>query len=617
MAIPRPIRLAGAVAIAIATYLVAYRHGQSAGARGCPECGNSLADQALRGDEELLAKMPTTERAMVDCLLEQPAARDALRSRLHSCLAEAPLQRAEPAPSEPVAEAAAAPSADGLLSELSGLRAAAAAALTPETPAAEAASADGAAGQLRPREHLLAQLEAAKANEALQVSSPTLEAAAPAAPAPALPPAAAGAVYVRITCAGNGRFLVLEPGKDWVACAGEPGVTSLLDGLFVRSDDAAGLAAFKHARTGRYLGIVPPGGEGPEWVVRAHAAQAGASERFEVRERKPAGAAGYSHLYNARCGCHVNHRFGTIVRGHGNTPGKPAGAVKSARMALERFDAAGVAAALEAERRTADAARAPIVAQMKQIHALGATNEVRVISYGLYGADPRYTVGVVRNAQLAPLVYPGWRVRVYLDNTVPAAVRAELKSLNVELQTMGGDGMGGGIGGMFWRFLVAADAGVDRFIVRDCDSRLNPRERLAVEEWIQSGKRVHTLRDHPNHDRPLNGGMWGGVKLAVADMATLVRKWSNREAYMGDLDFLNQQVWPRADVKGSQLGHDAYTCTKHPNSRPFPSRRPADYQHVGQVFFGDGQPRRGDIDDWMVGVKVPPQCRREPGFEYG
>ena len=87
-------------------------------------------------------------------------------------------------------------------------------------------------------------------------------------------PAAAGAVYVRITCAGNGRFLVLEPGKDWVACAGEPGVTSLLDGLFVRSDDAAGLASFKHARTGRYLGIVPPGGEGPEWVVRAHAAQA-------------------------------------------------------------------------------------------------------------------------------------------------------------------------------------------------------------------------------------------------------------------------------------------------------------------------------------------------------
>eukprot|EP00964_Phaeocystis_antarctica_P077602 scaffold48185_cov39-Phaeocystis_antarctica.AAC.2 len=38
------------------------------------------------------------------------------------------------------------------------------------------------------------------------------------------------------------------------------------------------------------------------------------------------------------------------------------------------------------------------------------TYHVRVIAYGLYGADARYTVGVLRNAQLAPLVYPGWKV---------------------------------------------------------------------------------------------------------------------------------------------------------------------------------------------------------------
>ena len=36
--------------------------------------------------------------------------------------------------------------------------------------------------------------------------------------------------------------------------------------------------------------------------------------------------------------------------------------------------------------------------------------QVRVISYGLYGKSPRYTIGVLRNAQLAPVVYPGWKV---------------------------------------------------------------------------------------------------------------------------------------------------------------------------------------------------------------
>jgi hypothetical protein len=49
--------------------------------------------------------------------------------------------------------------------------------------------------------------------------------------------------------------------------------------------------------------------------------------------------------------------------------------------------------------------------------------------------------------------------------------------------------------GMLWRFTVAADPTVDRFIVRDVDSRLNYRERLAVEEWIQSGRPIHIMRD--------------------------------------------------------------------------------------------------------------------------
>ena len=57
-----------------------------------------------------------------------------------------------------------------------------------------------------------------------------------------------------------------------------------------------------------------------------------------------------------------------------------------------------------------------------------------------------------------------------------------------------------------------------------------------MEEWVGSGKRVHSLRDHPNHDRPLNGGMWGGVNGAVPDMEALVRGWSNRDKYMGERD---------------------------------------------------------------------------------
>jgi len=35
----------------------------------------------------------------------------------------------------------------------------------------------------------------------------------------------------------------------------------------------------------------------------------------------------------------------------------------------------------------------------------------------------------------------------------------------------------GYVSGMFWRFMVASDPTVDRYIIRDSDSRLNARER--------------------------------------------------------------------------------------------------------------------------------------------
>jgi hypothetical protein len=36
--------------------------------------------------------------------------------------------------------------------------------------------------------------------------------------------------------------------------------------------------------------------------------------------------------------------------------------------------------------------------------------------------------------------------------------------------------------GMFWRFMASDDESVDRFIIRDSDSRLNARDRFATEE---------------------------------------------------------------------------------------------------------------------------------------
>ena len=215
-------------------------------------------------------------------------------------------------------------------------------------------------------------------------------------------------------------------------------------------------------------------------------------------------------------------------------------------------------------------------------------------------------------------VFPGWTARFYHREDVPEDILNQLRNNGAELVLMsrGSRTTNGAIAGMFWRFLVADDSSVERFIVRDSDSRLNAREAHAVAEWMRSGKKVHTIRDHPNHDRPLNGGLWGGVRGCIpGGLAEEVRKFSNKQGYGGDLQFLNEVVWPR--VKHDQMAHDAYTCRKYPNSKPFPTKRPDNYQHVGQVFDARDRSRARDINGYMRGRKVPRQCRAREEWWYG
>ena len=91
----------------------------------------------------------------------------------------------------------------------------------------------------------------------------------------------------------------------------------------------------------------------------------------------------------------------------------------------------------------------------------------------------------------------------------------------------------GVIAGMFWRFLVANDHTVDRYIIRDADSRVSQRERDAVNDWINSGLKFHTMKDHPKHHGwPILGGTWGGVKDAIPPLLLSDLLFNHRLDYL-------------------------------------------------------------------------------------
>lgn len=191
-----------------------------------------------------------------------------------------------------------------------------------------------------------------------------------------------------------------------------------------------------------------------------------------------------------------------------------------------------------------------------------------IISFSLYGDLPKYTEGAILNARAAPFLYPGWTCRFHVDDSVPPAVQAAL--IHEGAQVMRVEGLPRAPYGTFWRFLVADDPAVDRYLLRDADSLINTRERVAVDAWIASGRHFHAMRDHFDHPELVLAGMWGGVRGALAPILPQVAAWfAAQRRVLGvtaDQEFLREALWPT--IRQSVLVHDSQF--DFPPAEPFP-----------------------------------------------
>jgi protein O-GlcNAc transferase len=117
--------------------------------------------------------------------------------------------------------------------------------------------------------------------------------------------------------------------------------------------------------------------------------------------------------------------------------------------------------------------------------------EKKIISFCLWGSDPKYIIGAIENAILASKIYPGWICRFYIgQSTLESASEfvARLEAFtNVEIVKMKEEG---DWSGMLWRFFPISENDVDIMISRDTDSRLSFREKSAVDEWHEDNYRL-------------------------------------------------------------------------------------------------------------------------------
>jgi hypothetical protein len=197
---------------------------------------------------------------------------------------------------------------------------------------------------------------------------------------------------------------------------------------------------------------------------------------------------------------------------------------------------------------------------------------MRVVAYSLWGSNPKYTVGALRNAELVEKMYPGWEARFYVGTSVPQDIVTGLKERGANVVDTG---VPGDWRGMFWRFEPASDQNVEVMISRDCDSRITQREVAAVNEWLDSDFLFHIMRDHPWHGTQILGGMWGVRAPLLRNMKDLMAQFEKGDFWQVDQNFL-KLVYPH--IAKHAMVHDDFF-----EKKPWPMKRNG-LEFVGQVF---------------------------------
>jgi len=203
-----------------------------------------------------------------------------------------------------------------------------------------------------------------------------------------------------------------------------------------------------------------------------------------------------------------------------------------------------------------------------------------IVAYSLWGNHPMYWLGAIKNIEQVKKYFPGWICRFYIDKNSDQNLIETIKGDNVEVILVDSKDS---FHGMFWRFWAAEEEEVDVFLSRDCDSRFSYREVSAINEWLDSDKDFHIMRDHPYHTVPVLGGMWGcrnGLMKKI-NLTEKINQWGKYERKGIDQEFLGQVIYPL--VKNTTMEHSEFGLNYGGETKPFPTER-KDYEFVGDVF---------------------------------
>ena len=209
----------------------------------------------------------------------------------------------------------------------------------------------------------------------------------------------------------------------------------------------------------------------------------------------------------------------------------------------------------------------------------------KVVAFSLYGTNKMYQDGAIENAKLVKKYYPDWECRFYISQEVASETIELLQENNAKVIHKVREDE---VDGTFWRFMPMSEEDVEILIVRDADSRISLREVYAVEEWINSAKKCHIMRDNPGHVILIPAGMFGMRGGVIPNIEKLIKEWKTRRKKQGlgwadsyglDQLFLAQEIYPK--IKSSVLIHSELVKFRGETVCSFPTQR------INNEFVGE------------------------------
>lgn len=187
---------------------------------------------------------------------------------------------------------------------------------------------------------------------------------------------------------------------------------------------------------------------------------------------------------------------------------------------------------------------------------------MKIISFSLWGNNPMYNNGAIANSKIAFKLLPDWICRFYVGSNTDQQTIHQLEKLsNVQVIDMKTEAT---MKSMVWRFLPCGEKDISVVLSRDADCRICPREVEAIDMWLNSNKDFHIVRDHPYHNAPILGGLWGARNQILKDIFELLENFEKSGApdvKQYDQTFLRELVFNR--IKDQSFINDEFFDKKN------------------------------------------------------